>query len=67
MKEGLNELVFILGKSDSMSGLESDTIGGYNSMLAKQQAVEGDCIITAVLLDNDCKLLRACSCLSQSL
>ena len=37
MKKGLTELVFILDKSGSMSGLESDTIGGYNSMLKKQQ------------------------------
>jgi len=41
MKQGLVELVFILDKSGSMSGLESDTIGGYNSMLAKQKQVEG--------------------------
>ena len=37
MKKGLTELVFILDKSGSMSGLEADTIGGYNSMLKKQQ------------------------------
>jgi hypothetical protein len=36
MKKGLTEPVFILGKSGSMSGLEADTIGGYNAMLAKQ-------------------------------
>ena len=37
MKKGLTELVFILDKSGSMSSLEADTIGGYNSMLKKQQ------------------------------
>ena len=42
MKKGLTELVFILDKSGSMGGLESDTIGGYNSMLDKQKAVEGE-------------------------
>ncbi len=58
MKKGLTELVFILDKSGSMSGLETDTIGGYNSMLAKQQAVEGECHITTVLFDNNYELLH---------
>jgi len=58
MKKGLTELVFILDKSGSMSGLEADTIGGYNSMLAKQQAVEGECHITTVLFNNQYDLLH---------
>jgi uncharacterized protein YegL len=58
MKKGLVELVFILDKSGSMSGLEADTIGGYNSMLAKQQAVEGECRITTVLFDNNYEILH---------
>ncbi len=58
MKKGLTELVFILDKSGSMGGLESDTIGGYNAMLAKQQAVEGECRITTVLFDNGYELLH---------
>jgi hypothetical protein len=58
MKKGLTELVFILDKSGSMSGLESDTIGGYNSMLKKQQSIEGECHITTVLFDNNYELLH---------
>ncbi|HHU06714.1 MAG TPA: VWA domain-containing protein [Clostridiales bacterium] len=58
MKKGLTELVFILDKSGSMSGLESDTIGGYNSMLEKQKAVEGECRITTVLFDNNYEILH---------
>lgn len=58
MKKGLTELVFILDKSGSMAGLETDTIGGYNSMLAKQQAVDGECYITTVLFDNNYRLLH---------
>ncbi|WP_312644845.1 VWA domain-containing protein [Hydrogenoanaerobacterium sp.] len=58
MKKGLTELVFILDKSGSMGGLESDTIGGYNSMLEKQKAVEGECHITTVLFDNNYELLH---------
>ena len=37
MKKNLTELVMILDRSGSMNGLESDTIGGYNSMLKKQR------------------------------
>ncbi len=58
MKKGLTELVFVLDKSGSMSGLEADTIGGYNSMFAKQQAVKGECHITTVLFDNNYELLH---------
>lgn len=58
MKKGLTELVLILDKSGSMSGLEADTIGGYNAMLAKQQALEGECRITTVLFDHNYELLH---------
>jgi len=58
MKKGLTELVFILDKSGSMGGLETDTIGGYNAMLAKQQAVKGECLITTALFDNNYELLH---------
>lgn len=58
MKKGLTELVFILDKSGSMGGLEADTIGGYNSMLEKQKAIEGECHITTVLFDNSYELIH---------
>lgn len=58
MKKDLTELVLILDKSGSMSGLEKDTIGGYNSMLEKQKAAEGECVITTVLFDNNYELLH---------
>lgn len=58
MKKGLTELVFILDRSGSMAGLESDTIGGFNSMLKKQQDIEGDCHITTVLFDHNYELLH---------
>ena len=35
MKKNLTEIVFILDRSGSMSGLEADTIGGFNSMIEK--------------------------------
>lgn len=46
MKKNLTELVFILDRSGSMSGLEKDTIGGYNAMLEQQRKVDGECVIT---------------------
>jgi len=58
MKTNLTELVFILDRSGSMGGLESDTIGGFNSMLAIQQTEPGDCRITTVLFDNEYDILH---------
>ena len=58
MKTNLTELVFILDRSGSMGGLETDTIGGFNSMLAKQQAEPGECRITTVLFDHDYEVLH---------
>lgn len=58
MKSGLTELAFIIDRSGSMSGLEDDTIGGYNSMLKEQQAVEGEAVVTTVLFDDEYELLH---------
>ena len=58
MKNGITELVFILDRSGSMSGLEADTIGGFNAMLEKQKKLEGRCFVTTVLFDNDSKVLH---------
>ena len=58
MKNKITELVFILDKSGSMSGLESDTIGGYNAMLKKQQEEPGEAIVTTVLFDDNYELLH---------
>lgn len=53
MKEGLTEIVFILDKSGSMSGLEKDTIGGYNSFIEKQKNVEGEALVSTVLFSDE--------------
>ena len=58
MKENLTELVFILDRSGSMSGLERDTIGGFNSMLEKQKKESGEAFVTTVLFDDKYKLLH---------
>lgn len=46
------ELVFILDRSGSMSGLEKDTIGGFNSMIEKQRQEPGEVLVSTVLFDN---------------
>ncbi len=57
MKKNLTELVMILDRSGSMGGLESDTIGGYNSMLQKQKDTEGEVLVTTVLFDDKIEVL----------
>ena len=54
----LTEVVFILDRSGSMHSLEKDTIGGFNSMLAKQKEVEGDVLVSTVLFDDKCQVLH---------
>ena len=50
--------LIILDESGSMHGLESDTIGGFNSLIDKQKMTEGKCYVSTVLFDNDCKVLH---------
>ncbi len=50
-ENNITELVFILDRSGSMSGLESDTIGGFNSLIEKQKKEDGKCFVTTVLFD----------------
>ena len=58
MKKGLTELVFILDRSGSMAGLESDTIGGFNGMIKKQQKEGGEVNITTVFFDNEIEIIH---------
>ena len=58
MKKGLTEIVFILDRSGSMSGLEEDTIGGFNAMIEKQKNEEGEALISTVLFDNETEVLH---------
>ncbi len=58
MKKNLTELAFILDKSGSMAGLESDTIGGFNAMIEKQKKQDGEAVVTTVLFDDRYELLH---------
>ena len=52
MQKDLTEIVFILDRSGSMSGLEADTIGGFNAMIEKQKKADGKALISTVLFDH---------------
>ncbi|MGN0678848.1 MAG: hypothetical protein ACI4JS_04215 [Oscillospiraceae bacterium] len=54
----MTEIVFILDRSGSMSGLEADTIGGFNSMLEKQRKEDGEAYISTVLFDNEIDVIH---------
>ena len=58
MRKNLTEIVFILDRSGSMSGLEADTIGGFNSMIEKQKNAEGEALISTVLFDNTSEVIH---------
>lgn len=58
MKKDVTELVFIFDRSGSMSGLEADTIGGFNSMIEKQKKEKGEAVVTTVLFDNQIETIH---------
>ena len=58
IKNDITELVFILDRSGSMGGLESDTIGGFNSLLEKQKKEEGRAYVSPVLFDHETEVLH---------
>lgn len=57
-KNNITELVFILDRSGSMAGLESDTIGGFNAMIEKQKKQDGECYVSTILFDNVSEVLH---------
>ena len=58
IKNGITELVFIIDRSGSMSGLESDTIGGFNAMIEKQKKEDGTCLVSTILFDNTADVIH---------
>ncbi len=57
-RNDLTELVFILDRSGSMSGLEEDTIGGFNSLIENQRSVPGRALVSTVLFDHVSEVLH---------
>ena len=52
------ELVFILDRSGSMHGLESDTIGGFNSLLEKQKAEGLPVLVSTVMFNQESRVIH---------
>jgi uncharacterized protein YegL len=57
MNNKLTEIIFLLDRSGSMAGLESDTVGGFNAFVKKQCELEGETILTTVLFDDEYEIL----------
>lgn len=57
MNKNVTEIIFLLDRSGSMSGLESDTIGGFNAFIKKQSELEGETLVTAVMFDDQYEVL----------
>ena len=58
MEDNLTDVVFILDRSGSMSGLEKETIDGFNLMLKKQKQEAGKAYVTTVLFDDEIEMLH---------
>ena len=58
LNNNITEIVFILDRSGSMSGLEKDTIGGFNAMIEKQKKQDGKAYVSTVLFDHASRLSR---------
>ena len=57
MKKNLTELVFIMDRSGSMAGLESDTIGGFNGLIERQKREAGEALVSVVLFSNESEVI----------
>ncbi|PEL08360.1 vWA domain-containing protein [Bacillus sp. AFS017336] len=51
------EIIFLLDRSGSMAGLESDTIGGFNAFIKKQCSFDEETKVTTVLFDDQYEVL----------
>lgn len=58
MKKNLTEMVFVLDRSGSMGNLSDDTIGGFNSLIAKQKEEPGGAFVTTVLFDDEYEVIH---------
>ena len=58
MRKNLTELVFIVDRSGSMGGLETDTIGGFNATLDAHRKAEGEAVVSTILFDNEAQVLH---------
>ncbi|WP_064093456.1 vWA domain-containing protein [Rossellomorea aquimaris] len=57
MNKDVTEIIFLVDRSGSMSGLEEDTIGGFNAFIDRQSGLDGKTLVTTVLFDGEYELL----------
>ncbi|CAG9607022.1 vWA domain-containing protein [Pseudoneobacillus rhizosphaerae] len=57
MNTNITEIIFLLDRSGSMAGLESDTIGGFNAFIKKQCQLDGETMVTAVQFDDQYEVI----------
>ena len=58
MKKDFVELVFILDRSGSMSGLEKETMAGFNRLIEQQKEVKGEAVVSTILFDDRFEVLH---------
>lgn len=58
MKNNVTEIVFILDKSGSMAGFETDTVGGFNATIEKQKKEEGRAYVSTVLFNTESEIVH---------
>jgi uncharacterized protein YegL len=58
MSKGYTEIIYILDRSGSMGGLETDTIGGFNSMMEQQKKTGEKAVVSTVLFDDVCEVIH---------
>lgn len=57
MNNNVTEVIFLLDRSGSMSGLEKNTIKGFNAFIESQCQVKGETTVTTVLFDDQYEIL----------
>ncbi len=58
MRKNRTELVFILDRSGSMAGLETDTVGGFNAMIEKQKRIKGEVLVSTILFSDESTVIH---------
>lgn len=56
MRENFTDIICITDKSGSMNHIKTDVIGGLNSFITEQKALEGDANLTIVFFDDTYEL-----------
>lgn len=58
MRDDLTEIVCIVDRSGSMTGLKDDVIGGINEFIKDQRDFDGDANFTLILFNNNVEIIH---------